>query len=68
VEYNLEPDEVEIIVEALRIQRERWNDAVMKKMANDPSLSHITLEQAAKGLRRHEELLKRFPAHGLSSL
>ncbi len=63
---ELNDDELGVVVEALRIQRERWHDMLMKKMANDASVSHITLEEAAEGLRRHEELLKRLPAHGLS--
>jgi hypothetical protein len=63
---ELDNDELGIVVEALRIQRERWQNIVMKKMANEPSLSHITLDEATTGLRRHEELLKRLPSHGLS--
>lgn len=63
---ELDNDELGIVVEALRIQRERWQDVVMKKMANDPSVSQITLDDATTGLRRHEELLKRLPSHGLS--
>lgn len=46
--YTLEldwPEEVGVIVEALRVQRERWQDALMKKLANDPSVSAIPLEQ-----------------------
>lgn len=38
----------------------------MKKLANDPSLSHIGLEEIQEGLRRDEELLKRLPDHGLN--
>lgn len=41
---DLEPDDVEVIVEALRIQRERWEDTLMKKLANDPSVSEIPIE------------------------
>jgi len=63
---ELENGELEVIVEALRIQEERWQDALMKKLANDPSVSHIPLEHIQEGLRRHKELLKRLPDHGFS--
>jgi hypothetical protein len=67
--YTLEldwPEEVGVIVEALRVQRERWQDALMKKLANDPSVSAIPLEQIQQGIERHEKLLKRLPDHGLT--
>jgi hypothetical protein len=54
--YTLEldwPEEVGVIVEALRVQRERWQDALMKKLANDPSVSAIPLEQIQQGIERH---------------
>lgn len=38
----------------------------MKKLANDSSVSAIPLDDIEEGLRRHEELLKRLPDHGLS--
>ncbi|MBI4259460.1 MAG: hypothetical protein HY658_02735 [Actinobacteria bacterium] len=67
MEYDLQHGELEIIVEALRIQRERWQDVVMRKAVNDPSVSEIDLRWASEVLRRHEELLKRLPSHGLST-
>ena len=63
---ELDPRELEVIVEALRVQRERWQDALMKKLANDPSVSSIPLDQINEGLRRHDELLKRLPDRGMS--
>ncbi len=63
---ELDPRELEVIVEALRVQRERWQDALMKKLANDPSVSTIPLDQINEGLRRHDELLKRLPDRGMS--
>lgn len=63
---ELEDDELGVVVEALRIQRERWQDTLMKKLANDPNVSHISLEEIQEGLRRHDDLLKRLPSRGLS--
>lgn len=63
---ELEDDELGVIVEALRIQRERWQDTLMKKLANDPNVSNISLDEIQEGLRRHDELLKRLPGRGLS--
>jgi hypothetical protein len=62
---ELEDDELKVVVDALRIQRERWQDALMKKLASDPSVSAIPLDDIQEGLRRHEELLARLPSHGL---
>jgi hypothetical protein len=49
--YTLEldwPEEVGVIVEALLVQRERWQDALMKKLAKDPSVSAIPLSRFSK--------------------
>lgn len=67
--YSLElnDDEVELVVEALRIQLERWQDTLRKKSANDPTVSHISRDDIRQGLRRHENLLERLPKyHGLA--
>jgi hypothetical protein len=57
-------DEVGVIVEALRIQRERWEKALMQKLANDPEVSNIPIDHIQDGLARHTELLDRLPSHG----
>jgi len=63
---ELSDEELELIVEALRIQRERWHDVVMRKMANDPGVSAIDLGRAVEIEQRHEALLARLPDRGLS--
>jgi hypothetical protein len=67
-EYSLEVDreELGVIVEALRIQRETWNDALMKKIADDESVSAIQLSTIQKALAIHDELLKRLPDKGMT--
>jgi hypothetical protein len=64
---DLSPEEIDLVVSALRIQLERWQDALVKKMGKDANLSHITMDSIRDGIRRHEELLKRFP-RGTSNL
>lgn len=59
-EFSFTPGEVDVITEALQIQRERWQDARIKRIANDPSVSTIPLEEIDEGIRRHEDLLRRF--------
>jgi hypothetical protein len=53
-----------VVVEALRIQRERWQDVLMKKLANDPSVSAVPFDQIQQGIERHEKLLKRLRTMG----
>jgi hypothetical protein len=67
VSYSLEmdDDEVGVVVEALRIQRERWQDVVMKKAADDPGVSQIPADEASRRLAQHVDLLRRLPNHGL---
>jgi hypothetical protein len=65
--YNLELDweEVTIIVEALGIQRERWEQAVLTAMAGQPVMG-VSLTRANELLGRHSKLLDRLPDHGLT--
>jgi hypothetical protein len=61
VSYSLEmdDDEVGVVVDALMIQREKWQAVVMKKTVDDPSVSHVSVEEAARRLTQHEDLLRR---------
>lgn len=39
---------------------------LIKKLADDLSVSAIPIDEIEKGLRRHEDLLARLPSRGLS--
>jgi hypothetical protein len=53
--------ELRVIVAALRIQQERWSDALLRKVRNDPEISAISIEDIKKNVDLHQDLLNKLP-------
>jgi len=63
---ELDDEDATVVVEGLRIQREKWQDILMKKLDNDPGVSAIPLDRIHDTPRRVDELLKRMPYGGIA--
>ena len=60
---QLDNDEAEIVVEALRTYRETWQEGAMKSLTGD---LQVSAQQAADVLGRIEALLERPPKRGIT--
>ena len=60
---QLDDDEAEVVVEALRTYRETWQEGAMKSLTGDLQVSP---QQAADVLGRIEALLERLPKRGVT--
>jgi Mg2+ and Co2+ transporter CorA len=60
---QLDDDEAEVVVEALRNYRETWQDGAVKSLTGDLQVSP---QQAADVLGRIEAVLERLPERGVT--
>jgi Mg2+ and Co2+ transporter CorA len=60
---QLDDDEAEVVVEALRNYRETWQEGAVKSLTGD---LQVSAEQAADVLARIEALLERLPKRGVT--